>query len=531
MTEVFLAPLTTFPLAVLGLPPGALVLLGVLAFAAWLGNRLGGGATTKIPVGIPIFVAAAGNDPRFVRLVSRFLMSACFWLLVGSLFGLLAAFKLFDPEIFADSAALSYGRIRPSHTMIVLFGWASLSLAGMGLYVVVKSAWVPMHQPLRGWELGAGNLALALWNAGVAAGVFLMLGGAINSGREYRMFPLPAMVPIAIAVIIYGVIVYRVVARRTVRGVYISCWFVMAACFWIAIVVIMGYQPKWVSGMADRVIDGYYIHNAVGMWFTPLAVGLTYYALPKLLNKPIYSYALGVLGFFTHIIFYTVIGTHHYIHTPIAQWLETTAVVFSVAMIVPVWASTGNFLMTMRGERLAIAHSYSLPFFVVGVLSYGVASLQGSAESLPWVQEHLHFTHYTVGHAHFAMYAFVSFLIWGTIYGLFPRLTGREPPVPLVGLHFWLALGGILIYVVALSVCGERQGAVWVEGGGFMESVRVSMPYMVWRAVAGLLMLASHICFAIALWRMRPGALTGVFGKKGASQTPAITPPATGEAS
>ena len=510
--------LSTAPVALFGLPDGALILLAILGVAVFIAARLGGGSTTnKIPVGIPIFVAAAGIDPRFAKLVSRYLLSACFWLLVGSGMGLLAAFKLVDPEFLTDLPLLSFGRVRPVHTMTVLFGWASLALVGMGIYVVAKSAWLPMHQPLRSWEMGAANLALALWNAGVAAGLFLMATGHINAGREYRMYPVAAMAPIAAAVILLGVVFYRIIARRQVKGVYISCWFILAACFWIAIVVIMGYQPRWVSGMADRVIDGYYIHNAVGMFFTPLAVGLTYYALPKLLNKPIYSYALGVLGFFTHIVFYTVIGTHHYIHTALPQALETTAVVFSVAMIVPVWASTGNFLMTMKGERLTVSHSYSLPFFVVGVLAYGLASLQGSAESLPWVQETLHLTHYTVGHAHFAMYAFVSFLIWGTIYGLFPRVTGREPPVMLVGVHFWLALAGIGIYVIALSVGGEHQGNSWTSGEPNMTAVRKMTPYMVWRAVGGALMMAAHIVFAIALWRMRPGAFTMAFGQKGAA--------------
>ena len=526
--------------ALFGLPEGTLYLLAVLGVAAYIAAKLGGGSTTnKIPVGIPIFVAAAGIDPRFAKLVSRYLLSACFWLLVGSAMGLLAAFKLVDPELLTDIPLLSFGRVRPCHTMTVLFGWASLALVGMSLYVVAKSAWLPMHQPLKAWEAGAANLALALWNAGVAGGLLLMSMGHINAGREYRMYPLAAMAPIALAVILLGIVFYRIIARRQVKGVYISCWFILAACFWIAVVVVMGYQPRWTSGMADRVIDGYYIHNAVGMFFTPLAVGLTYYALPKLLNKPIYSYALGVLGFFTHIVFYTVIGTHHYIHTPLPQALETTAVIFSVAMIVPVWASTGNFLMTMKGERLTVSHSYSLPFFVVGVLAYGLASLQGSAESLPWVQDVLHLTHYTVGHAHFAMYAFVSFLIWGTIYGLFPRVTGREPPVVLVGLHFWLALAGICIYVLTLSIGGEQQGKAWMDGEPFMSSVRVVTPHMVWRVVGGALMTAAHVVFAVALWRMRPGAFTMAFGDKGAQgaevpaapglSLPPMPPPDPGE--
>ena len=474
------------------------------------------GGAVKIPVGIPVFVAAAGTDPRFAKLVSRYLISAGVWLIVASFVGLLEALRLVQPDLLADHAWLTFGRLRPVHTMTMLFGWASLALVGLSLYVVCKSAWLPMHRPLTDWELRGSNLALWLWNAAILGGIVAMCAGQVNSGREYRGYPTYIMAPIAVAVIITGVVVYRVIVRRAVDGIYISCWFVLSACFWIGVVVVMGYLPIWRTGIADRVMDGYYIHNAVGMWFTPLAVGLTYYALPKLLNKPIYSYALGVLGFFTHIVFYTVIGTHHYIYTPIPGWLQATSVIFSVAMIVPVWASTGNFLMTMKGERLAISHSYSLPFIVVGVISYGLASLQGSAESLPWVQETLHFTHYTVGHAHFAMYGFVTFLIWGVAYGLVPRVTGREPPVLLVGVHFWLALGGMVIYVISLCWGGHIQGGSWTGGEAFMESVRSVMPFMVWRTVGGLLMTLSHVIFFVALVKMRPGAFIGAFGDQGA---------------
>ncbi len=468
----------------------------------------------KIPVGIPVFVAAAGTDPRFAKMVSRYLLSAGVWLIIASAVGLLEAFRLVNPELIADVEWLTFGRLRPVHTMTALFGWSSLALVGLAFYVVAKSAWLPMNEPLKKAEYFFANLALLLWNVGVGLGIVVMCGGDINSGREYREYPWYAMAPIFAAVGICGVIFYRLIARRRVEGIYISCWFVLAASFWVAIVVLMGYQTWWKVGLTDRIIDGYYIHNAVGMWFTPLAVGLTYYALPKLLNKPIYSYALGVLGFFAHLVFYTVIGTHHYIHTPIPAALQTTSVIFSVAMIVPVWASTGNFLMTMKGERLAISHSYSLPFIFVGTVGYGLASLQGSAESLPSVQEILHLTHYTVGHAHFAMYVFVTFLIWGCIYGLVPRMTGREPPVLLVGIHFWLALSGIAVYVVGLCAGGHVQGDSWVDGEPFMASVRKTIPYMVWRAVGGSLMMASHLLFFIALWRMRPGAFTMAFGDR-----------------
>ena len=463
----------------------------------------------KIKVGIPVFIAAAGTDPRFARLVLRYLFSAMAWLLVGSLVGLVIAFRLVDPKLFGSTELLFHGLIRPVHTVTVLFGWASLGLIAMSLYVVPKSSRVTMNTG----ELRAANVALGLWNLGVLVGVIALLTGH-TTGREYREIPWWAMVFIAVAVLTLLGTFIHIVARRNVRGVYISCWFILAACLWIAVVVVVGYMPFFRRGLASTIIEGFYIHNVVGMWFTPLAVGLTYYTLPKLLNKPIYSYGLGVLGFFTHLIFYTVIGTHHFLFSPLPDWIETVGVVFSVAMIVPVWASTGNFLLTMKGERSAISLSYSLPFLLVGVIAYGLVSLQGSVQSLRYVQEAWHFTHYTVGHAHAALYLFVSFLLWGSVYGLVPRMTGREPEPAMVGAHFWLALAGMLIYSISLWIAGDIQGQAWIDGLPFMDSVRRVLPELVWRAVGGIFLLAAHVLFAINLWKMRPGAFTLAFGEE-----------------
>jgi cytochrome c oxidase cbb3-type subunit 1 len=459
----------------------------------------------KIQVGIPVFIAAAGTDPRFARLVHRYLFSAVTWLLLASVVGVFLAYRLVDAEVLPYEPLFS-GRLRPVHVLTMLFGWASLALVALALYVVPKASRVTMSTG----ELLAANVALWLWNGGVLVGALSLIAGH-STGREYGEYPLYAIGPIAVALVLLFATFWHIVARRMVKGVYISCWFVLASCLWLTVIAVVGNLPFFRVGLASTVINGYYIHNVVGMWFTPLAVGLTYYTLPKLLNKPIYSYALGVLGFFTHLVFYTVIGTHHYLFSPMPDWLETVAVVFSVAMIVPVWASTGNFLLTMRGEGTAIRLSYSLPFVFAGVVAYGIASLQGSAQALRAVQEQWHLTHYTVGHAHAAVYGFVTFLIWGSLYGLVPRITGREPPVFLVGVHFWLALGGLLMYGLSLWLAGTTQGGAWIDGLPFMDSVRMVIPHMVWRTVAGLFMLSAHVVFAVNLFRMRPGAFTMAF--------------------
>jgi cytochrome c oxidase cbb3-type subunit 1 len=441
------------------------------------------------------------------RLVCRWLFSGVFWLLFGSLDGMLEAYRHVDPETLSGSPLLTYGRLRPVHTLTMLFGWASMGLVALSLHVVVRAARVWMQNV----ELRAANAALWFWNAGVLVGNAALITGDINAGREYREYPIWAMAPIVVGVGLLAWTFYRVIARRSVKAIYISCWFILAACGWIAVIAVMGYLPFFDRGVADTINQGYYMHNAVGMWFTPLVVGITYYTLPKLLNKPIYSYALGVLGFFTHLVFYTLIGTHHYMYTAVPDWLESTALIFSVAMVVPVFASSGNFLLTMKGERTAISHSYALPFLFVGTVGYLVASLQGTFQALRDPQLHIHLTHYTVGHSHVAMYFFVSFLLWGSIYGLLPRVTGREPPVGLVGIHFWLALAGGVIMVVSLCIGGPQQGTAWADRP-FMESVRLMQPYMVWRVVGGALMTVAHLVSAVAIFRMRPGELHELMG-------------------
>lgn len=462
----------------------------------------------KSLVGTPVFLDAMEVPGPHARLVCRWLFSGVFWLLVAGAVGLLEGYRHVEPETASGTALLSYGRLRPVHTLTMLFGWASMGLVALALHVVARSARVWMEKV----ELRAANLALWCWNAGVLAGNAALVTGINNGNREYREYPVWAMAPIVVGVALLGWTFYRVIARRAMRAIYISCWFVLAACGWIAVVVVLGYWPGFTRGLSDTIIQGYYMHNAVGMWFTPLIVGITYYTLPKLLNKPIYSYALGVLGFFTHLLFYTVIGTHHYMYTALPDWLESTALIFSVAMIVPVFASSGNFLMTMRGERVAISHSYALPFLLVGTVGYVVASVQGSLESLRAVQERWHLTHYTVGHAHLAMYFFVTFLLWGSIYGLLPRVTGREPPVTWVGAHFWLASAGGAIMVVTLCLGGPMQGEAWASKP-FMDSVRLMQPYQVWRVVGGALMVVSHVVFAVAVYRMRPGELHALMGQ------------------
>jgi cytochrome c oxidase cbb3-type subunit 1 len=301
------------------------------------------------------------------------------------------------------------------------------------------------------------------------------------------------------------------------REIYISNWYTIGGFVFTIILSIVAFIPVYQFGMGQVAVQGFYMHNAVGMWFTFLALGTTYYALPKLLNRPIYSYALGVLGFWTNLLFYPIIGAHHFEFSPLPWWFQTLAIVFSVGMLVPVWSGSGNFFLTMRGHGETIRRSYALPFLVVGIAYYFLGSTQGTIEAFRSVQTIWHFTNFTIGHSHATMYGFITFIAWGGIYALLPRATGKQPSLLITGLHFWFATIGVAVYVVVLSIAGTLQGLTWAAGDPFIVSVDAASPYWVARAIAGTMMFVAHVFFAYNVYLM-----TGARRERGAVARQAV---------
>jgi cytochrome c oxidase cbb3-type subunit 1 len=438
------------------------------------------------------------RDTAWTNLIYAYLGCAAFWLVVGTFIGEYLGIKLTAPDL-EHVPWLSYGRLRPVHTNTVFWGWSSLALIALALYVVPKTSNRRLYSFPLAW------VSLALINLSVVIGDVLLMSGVNNGGQEYREYVWPVMAIFAAGAILVAYDLMQTIAKREVEEIYISNWYIVAAFLWTIAVVVIAYLPFYQTNpISESVIQGYYMHMGVGMWFTPLALGLTYYFLPKLLNKPIYSYSLGVLAFWTQMLFYTMIGAHHFVFAPTPWWIQTVAIIFSVGMLVTLAAGTGNFLLTMRGSFRTVARSYSLPFILAGILAYFFWSAQGSLEALRSLNHVWHFTNFTVAHSHLTMYGFVAFLIWGGVYGLVPRLTGKEPPALTVGVHFWFAFVGLAFYGVALMIGGTMQGLSWIAGAPFIESVKTMVPFWLWRAVGGSLMFLSHLVFAYNLWTMRP---------------------------
>lgn len=436
------------------------------------------------------------ETPQPLRsLLIWYLGAAVFWLVFGTLIGQYLGMKFIWPEMDQISW-LSFGRLRPIHTNTVFWGWASLAMVGLGYFVIPRTSNTSI------FSYSLAKIAWILMNSAVLLGNFLLMSGVNNGGGEYREYIWPVALLFAVGMILTFYNYYKTAADRKISEIYISNWYLLGGLAWTITLVIIGYLPSYQDGLGETVIQGYYMHQGVGMWFMTFTLGLVYYYLPTSLNKPIYSYSLGVLAFWTQMLFYTMIGTHHFVFSPLPWWLQTVAIVFSAGMLIPVIAGTTNFLMTMKGSGSAISKSYVLPFFLVGVVFYFVGSAQGSLQAFRLTNFLWHFTDFNVAHSHMTMYGIITFILWACIYAILPKITGKEPPALGVGIHFWLAFIGLFAYMVSLMAGGTLRGISWIEGEPFINSVILMQPYWVWRAVGGSLMLVSHLVFAYNFYQM-----------------------------
>jgi cytochrome c oxidase cbb3-type subunit I len=434
-------------------------------------------------------------EPNIAKLILWYFGCATFWLVVGTGIGEYLGIKFVAPDVDQYSW-LSFGRLRPVHTNIVFWGWASLGMIGLGYYVVPIVSNAKIHSVKWGW------IALILTNLMVILGSLCLMAGINNGGGEFREYIWPVMALFAVALILTLANFIMTVAKRTTKEIYISNWYIISALIFTIIVALTAYLPFWQDGVSETIVQGYFMHSGVGMWFTLYTLGLLYYFIPQQINKPIYAYSLGILAFWTQIIFYTIIGTHHFVFAPLPWWLQTVAIVGSAGMIIPVVAATINYTMTFKGQWHKVTTSYTLPFFLVAVVYYFIVSMQGTAEAFKFTNLIWHFTDFTVAHAHLGFYGIITFALWGGFYVVIPRLTGKEPPQHLVGAHFWLAFIGLLFYAIPLSVGATLRGLMWMDGKPFIDSVVLMFDYWLWRAIGGSLMFISHLVFAFNFYKM-----------------------------
>jgi cytochrome c oxidase cbb3-type subunit I len=419
------------------------------------------------------------------------LTSAVLWLLCGSLAGLISSLKLHMPDWLVTEAWLTFGRIRPAHLNMVIYGWSSLAGVGIVLWLIPR---------LLRTDLVGGRFASAgavVWNAGVAGGIASILLG-YSTGLEWLEFPFPPACLLLIGGALMGVPLILTVRRRQVKHLYVSVWYLGSALLWFPLLYAVANAPGVHFGVEQATMNWWYGHNVLGLWFTPLGLATAYYLIPKILGTPLYSYNLSLVGFWTLAFFYSQVGGHHLIGGPVPTWLITLSIVQSIMMAVPVFAISVNLHMTVFRHFRALRYSPTLRFVVLGAMMYTLASFQGSIEALRSVNTITHFTHFTIAHAHLGLYGFFAMVMFGSIYFVMPRVLGREWPYSwMISLHFWLVIAGFSIYFVSLTIGGWLQGLAMLDAKQpFMASVAVTLPYLQGRSLGGALMVLGHFVFA-----------------------------------
>lgn len=432
--------------------------------------------------------------------VLAFFGSAIFWLLIGTLFALVASIKLHHVEFISEYAAATFGRVRMAHLNTVIFGWAAPAGVGTAIWLTARLC----RRPLRnGWIVLTAAL---LWNIGILVGIVAILAGE-GTSIEWLEFPSYVAFILFISFAFIAIWIIDMFLNREPGHVYVSQWYILAALFWfpwlystVQLMLIL----KPVQGSVQSIIHWWFAHNVLGLWFTPLGLAAAYYMIPKVIGRPIHSYYLSILGFWSLALFYSWNGSHHLIGGPLPAWIISIGVISSVMMIIPVVTVAINHHMTMKGHFHRLKDSPTLRFVVFGAMAYTVTSLQGVSMAVRWWNQLTHFTHHTVGHAHLGMYAFFTMVMFGCMYYIVPRLTDWEwPSARLIRIHFWTTASGVTIMFLATSIGGLLQGlALENPSIPFSAVTNYTIPFLLARSGSGILIAIGHIAFAISFVMM-----------------------------
>ncbi len=419
-----------------------------------------------------------------------FCLTSAFWMIVATFMGLLGATELIAPDLTANIGWLVFGRIRPIHINLVLFGFVTPGLLAAACYYLPRL----LRTQLYSERLGV--VTVAAWNIMLIAAVVTLAAGK-TQGREYAelIWPVDMLVVAGFGMVLVNLLM--TVKNRREPILYVSVWYVLAALVLTAVTFSLGnviWRPDSGSlmGISDAVLLWFYGHNVFGLLLTPLAAGVTYYVIPRACRAPLYSHTLSLLGFWSLLVVYTHIGTHHLLQVPVPTWLKVVAIVDSVGMVIPVMAFLINIWFTARGRLGDIHADIGAKFVFTGTIMYFFVSIQGSMMSLPDVQRVTHFNNWVVGHAHVGVLGFAGMIALGGLYYILPKLTGRPLYSRfLADLQYWLILIGVVGFTVVLTVAGLIQGNAWLNGETIYRILPEIHMYYIVRAALGLIVFVA----------------------------------------
>ncbi|MGB2713070.1 MAG: cytochrome-c oxidase, cbb3-type subunit I [Vicinamibacterales bacterium] len=439
--------------------------------------------------------------------VRKFAIATAAWGLVAFLVGLIVALKLVFPWLLPDIPYLSYGRLRPLHTNAAIFAFA-----GNAIFVGV---YYSLQRLCKARMFSDRLSAIHFWGWQfiiVLAALTLPLG--ITTSKEYAELEWPIDILITLVWVVFGWNMLGTIAKRRERHMYVSIWFYLATFVTVALLHVVNSLELPVSllksysmyaGVQDALVQWWYGHNAVAFFLTTPFLGVMYYFIPKVANRPVFSYRLSIVHFWSLIFLYIWAGPHHLLYTALPDWAQSLGTVFSVMLIAPSWGGMVNGLLTLRGAWDRVRESPVLKFMVVGVTAYGMSTFEGPMMSLKNVNALTHYTDYIIGHVHLGALAWNGGLAFAMLYYIIPRIYGTKLySVRLANVHFWLATLGILFYAIPLYVAGITQSLMWQEftaqgtlrNPNFLETVVRLAPMYALRAAGGTLYLAGA-CIAV----------------------------------
>jgi cytochrome c oxidase cbb3-type subunit I/II len=452
------------------------------------------------------------------KIVRNFAIATIIWGIVGMLVGVIIATQLFEPAANITQYG-SFGRIRPLHTNAVIFAFVGNAIFAGVYYSLQRLLKARMFSDFLsnlhfwGWQLII-----------VSAAITLPLG--ITTSHEYAELEWPIDIAITLIWVTFGVNMFGTIFKRRERHLYVAIWFYIATFITVAVLhltnsmqlPISAFKSYYVyAGVQDALIQWWYGHNAVAFFLTTPFLGLMYYFLPKMANRPVYSYRLSILHFWALIFIYIWAGPHHLLYSSLPDWAQSLGVVFSIMLIAPSWGGMINGLLTLRGAWDQVRENSILKFMVVGITCYGMATFEGPMLSLKNINAIAHFTDWIVAHVHVGALGWNGFLTFAMLYWLVPRIFQTTLfSEKLVKTHFWIGTIGIALYAIPMYISGFTQGMMWkqftAEGtlqyGNFLDTTLQVLPMHMMRAVGGTLYLVGAIIMAYNLFKtMAQGSL------------------------
>lgn len=430
------------------------------------------------------------------RLVCWYFVAALVYLFVSFIGGLLMALQLVNWNPHQGIEYLSPGRWRMIHTNAIAYGFIANCFLGALHWAVPRLTLRPVLSQALSYFIFVAWQVVVLSTA-----IGIMLGEA--QGLEWGETPV-WIDPLALAGLALVAINFMHPIAKAEGPLYVTLWYFMAAFVWTFLTYAMGnFLPEyWVPGTSGGAIAGLFIHDLVGLFVTPLAWGLMYYFVPILLQKPIWSHGLSLVGFWGLAFFYPLNGIHHFLYTPIPMFLQYGAVIATVAVELVVTTVIINFFGTLWGSGRAFVTNLPIRWFYTGMVLYFVTCAQCAMQVTLTFQKLIHFTDWVVGHAHLVMFGVFSMWFFGMMTYLFPRLLKTEwYSRNLSEWHYWLSTAGISVMFIDLVLAGVFQGYFWALGQPWDVSVDGSQPFWITRLFSGLAIIAGQLCFVYNLWR------------------------------